>query len=116
MRNTIVKQLREGKVKLPGKDGKEVELPLKDLGIGYPVIVSDNIAMVPQQVMDPNAPEPKGNEQPKVLNLKRFDFTVQFAWSPTPPGKRAEMEQERAKAQPGALAADGAAAGTGGGQ
>jgi type IV pilus assembly protein PilM len=116
VRNTVIKQLREGKVKLPGKDGKEVELPLKDLGIGYPVIVSDNIQMVPQEVIDPNAPEAKGNEQPKMLKLKRFDFTVQFAWSPTPPGKRAELEQERAKAQRGALAADGATAGTGQGQ
>ena len=83
------------------------------MGIGYPVIVSDNINLVPETINDPSAPEPKGNEQPKMLTLKKFDFVVQFAWSPTPPGRRAEIEKEKAKAQTPALAADGAAAPTG---
>ena len=39
VRDTLVKNLQDGKIKLVDKDGKPEELTLKELGIGYPAIV-----------------------------------------------------------------------------
>ncbi|HEX3727592.1 MAG TPA: pilus assembly protein PilM [Pirellulales bacterium] len=115
VRDTLIKQLREGKVKLAGKDGKDQEVSVKDLGIGYPVIVSDEIKFTPEEHVDPNAgpPKPGPDGKPtaeKTITLKRFDFTVQFVWQPTTRSKRLEIQEQRAKAQNPSLASDAAAA------
>ena len=39
VRDTLIKNLRETKIKLVDKDGKPEELTLKELGIGYPTVV-----------------------------------------------------------------------------
>ena len=41
--------------------------------------------------------------EPKTLKLQRFDFKVQFVWTPTPPTERAKKreEEEKAKAEEG---------------
>ncbi|MGD9722216.1 MAG: type IV pilus assembly protein PilM [Pirellulales bacterium] len=119
VRDTLIKQLRDGKVKLPGKDGQPTEVSTKDLGISHPVIVSEIVA--PRLVELPGvAPAPDdANGVPRPAQVKRFDFILQFAWQPTPLGKRIEKAEERAKQQQEqqqqqqqqeALAADGAAA------
>ncbi len=53
VRQTIIKNLREGSVMLPNSDGEMVEVSMKDLGISYPVMVS-NYRPVPV-TYDPNA-------------------------------------------------------------
>ena len=111
MRDTLIKNLREGKVQLVGKDGKQTELSVKDLGISYPAIVSELGRPKPQEIIDPNsddkAAKPGEGSEPKKIVLQRFDFVLQFAWQPTPLSKRLEIEQQRAKQQTPALAADG---------
>ncbi len=117
VRDTLIKQLREGEVMLADKDGNPLKLTVKELGIGYPVIVSDIGSLIPWQIPDPNYvetprdPDDKTALPPRpMLNLKRFNFTLQFAWKPTPLGKRQEEKVKGAKTQGGALAS-GAAAG-----
>jgi type IV pilus assembly protein PilM len=117
VRDTLIKNLREAKIKLIGKDGQETELPIKELGIGYPVIVSEIRPLVPEQWVDPNAlstkglKDAKGNPVPDAqpVTLKRFDFTLQFAWQPTPLSKR--LEKQAQGQQTPALAADAQPAG-----
>ncbi|MFM8497661.1 MAG: type IV pilus assembly protein PilM [Planctomycetia bacterium] len=73
-------------------------VPVKELGIGYPVIVASSPVRnvrVPKegaaQPGEPGAPRPDlfpGAGQPEdlELTLKRFDFTLQFCWQPVSPG------------------------------
>ena len=117
LRDTLIKNLNEAIVELPGKDGKLAKVSIKDLGISHPVIVSQigTPRTIPYPAGDPIAEgtrNPDGSVTPaKVPELKRFDFIVQFAWRPTPLSKRLEAEELKAKekAQAGALAVDGAA-------
>jgi type IV pilus assembly protein PilM len=114
VRDTLIKNLVERKVKLRGPDGKEVEVSAKDLGISHPAVVSESIVVRDETFTLPassQAAPTKGAapvEAPTVT-LKRFDFTLQFAWKPTPPSKRREIEEQRAKAQSGALVSGAAA-------
>jgi type IV pilus assembly protein PilM len=114
VRETLIKNLRDSKVTLPAKDGQSMELALADLGISHPVIVSEIRPLVTEQRPDPNADAgAKASDgqplAPKTIDLKRFDFTVQFAWRQTPLAKRLENQQQRSKAQSAALATDGSA-------
>ncbi len=73
-------------------------VPVKELGIGYPVIVASSPVRnvrVPKegaaQPGDPAALRPElfpGAVRPEdtELTLKRFDFTLQFCWQPVSPG------------------------------
>jgi type IV pilus assembly protein PilM len=73
-------------------------VPVKELGIGYPVIVAASpvrTTRVPKEGAaapgGPQAPRPDlfpGAAQPEdlELTLKRFDFTLQFCWQPVSPG------------------------------
>jgi type IV pilus assembly protein PilM len=106
VRETLMKNLREKKVELADKDGKVTELPIKDLGIGYPVIISPMGRWVIEERDDPNAGPNGGGAK---LQLKRWDFVLQFVWQPTPPSKRLEKQQGGQNPQAPALA--GGAAG-----
>jgi type IV pilus assembly protein PilM len=115
VRDGLIKNLREAEISLPGKDGKLTKVPIKDLGIGYPVLVRSP-SLVSDPIPDPNeddAPPPtKAGIVPpvrKTLELKRFNFYLQFAWKPTPLSKRLDKEIERAKAKAGGALADTAA-------
>ncbi len=128
VRNTLIRELNSGKVILPTPDGQGVEpVAMKDLGIGYPVLVDPRKTIV-VQVVDPYAePEPTttmpGAAMPgmgmgmgmagmpgemsgmnqgrgKTITLRRFNFVVQFCWQPTPPTARHEKEEAAEQAQP----------------
>jgi type IV pilus assembly protein PilM len=119
VRETIMQKLRDGEVELVGQDGQTERLKISELGIGYPVIVSDIKPPVTVRMPDPNLIDVKPVEGQLAANmeieLKRFDFTLQFAWSPTPLSKRILNREQKAKGAAGELAADGAAAPAGGG-
>jgi len=117
VRNTLIANLHKAKVLLPTGDREGVELvPVKDLGICYPVLVNPgrvedvevenpNVdaqhveglrgggeAMGPMRPMGKKAAGPVKNN---VMKLRRFDFVVQFVWLPTPPTTRHEKEEEK---------------------
>jgi type IV pilus assembly protein PilM len=103
VRDTLVRNLRDKVVTLVGADGKEEKLALKDLGIGYPVIVKDSGRIFDREIPDPNYdPNVKNADgsaiAQKMIPLREFDFTLQFSWQPTPLSKREEIKAEKAKA------------------
>jgi type IV pilus assembly protein PilM len=70
--------------------GKRV--PVADLGIGYPIIMeSSTVRRVRIQKSKPTATAGDAGAPPaagdaETIELKRYDFTLQFAWQPTTPG------------------------------
>ncbi len=123
VRDTLIKNLRDAEITLLDKDGKSTKIPIKDLGIGYPVVpkpiekIKEELVENPDAVPPPSKPAAPGQQAvaapvPKIP-LHRFDFILQFVWKPTPPSKRQEIQEQRAKAaQNPALAAEGAPAGS----
>jgi type IV pilus assembly protein PilM len=95
VRDTLVKNLREKEIVLPGKDGKPEKMPLKELGIGYPVIVETSGKILDETLTD---------AERNTTSVRKFTFVVQFAWSPTPISKRIEARQQKASGQAPALA------------
>lgn len=111
VRKTLIKNLLEGSVMLPdGENGEMIEVPLTDLGISFPTLVTQ--LPILKVTYDPNAqPEEEGGtgrprrsfgaglgedglgglggapgeeEPPEMWELRRYDFVIQFVWKPTP--------------------------------
>jgi len=65
-------------------------VPVTELGIGYPIIMeSPKVQKVQIQRAKPTATATGGPAAPadaETIELKRYDFTLQFAWQPTTPG------------------------------
>jgi len=64
------------------------KVPVADLGIGYPIIMeSPKVQKVQIQKANPTAAGgPAAAADAETIELKRYDFTLQFAWQPTTPG------------------------------
>lgn len=106
VRTTLVRDLMKGIVQLPvsqGTDKKHVMkgVPIADLGISYPVIISNNPNRKDHRP-DPTV-DADDRSREKILELDRFDFTVQFCWQETPPSKR-QAKEDAAKAAAAAAA------------
>ncbi len=112
VREKFLKKLDAEKVPLPVGKNHAVELvPIKDLGISYPVLL--NASQITDEALpDPNAQSDDEEGQAprlKTINVPRFDFVVQFCWQETPPNVRAKKKAERAVAAAAAAAAAPAA-------
>jgi type IV pilus assembly protein PilM len=109
--NTFCRNLQIGQVELPdGDNGALISVPIASLGIGYPVIItrnSMNEVSYSSVAADANAAAGQGRGTdlgrggfnsnsgaagavPEVWKLRRYDFTIQFCWSPKPRGERRE--------------------------
>jgi type IV pilus assembly protein PilM len=109
VRDTLIKNLRETKIKLVDKDGKPEELTLKELGIGYPAVVSNSGGILNDEIPNPNfdpVASVEGDGQPRTISLRKFEFVLQFAWQPTPRSKRVELRQQKAAGQQAPSLAD----------
>jgi type IV pilus assembly protein PilM len=102
VRDTLIKNLRDAQIELPGKDGQVETMPIKELGIGYPVIyeTSGKILEIPQT-----------DAERKATALRKFTFVVQFAWKPTTLSQRIKAREKGASGQPAAALADAPAGG-----
>ncbi len=98
VRETLIENLRTKSIKLVDPNGNESEVSVKELGIGYPVILTNNEDYVETSIKDQD-----GN----LIPVKQWDFTVQFAWKPTGASKRRELKEQSQQAQAGGLAASG---------
>lgn len=122
VRETLLRNLIEGSIELPdGKDDDGASImesvPYGELGIGYPVVITKNsvypIEYDPQAVdgeqagRRPAAQRPRGGRrgrrpggaeaeanEPQIWKLRRYDFTVQFSWTPTLRSVRQRGEAE----------------------
>ncbi|MCA9246739.1 MAG: pilus assembly protein PilM [Planctomycetales bacterium] len=114
VRETLIKNLKDGVVQLPGPTpGEMEEVSMKELGVGYPVIVRapkiikvDLQKPAPQGATGTRAPgvgeggTGPGRAAEDIVSVKRFDFVVQFAWVETPPSARREAKQGESEEQP----------------
>jgi type IV pilus assembly protein PilM len=95
VREQFMKRLESDKVPLPvGKKHATVLVPIKDLGIGYPVLIRTS-QIYSDPLLDPEQEEegnPGEDPKPKLIPANRFDFTVQFCWQETPPSQRAQKK------------------------
>ncbi len=110
VRKTLIRNLLEKSVMLPdGENGELVEVPLTELQISHPVLVT--ALRIGDETYDPEAqPEDPSSgvttvrprptvgalggaalsegadieEPPEYWELRRYDFVVQFVWKPTP--------------------------------
>ncbi len=127
LKRTIIKNLELGKVTLPdGPNGKLVDVPIADLGIKLPVVVTHPkiqsvtyYAEVPDSTgpgagpARPPVPEAPGMlpggtgqaaEQQKMFKLRKYRFVIQFCWQPQPRGQRIEKMTQKKAAEPGTAA------------
>ncbi len=107
--NTFFKNLETGTVQLPdGPNGTLIDVPISDLGIKYPVIVTTEeikpVTYFPEatdvsatggmptgagtygrgeEAIGPGAP---GEKEPELWKLRQYDFIIQFCWQPQPRG------------------------------
>ena len=122
VRQSLIESLLNGSVELPdGPDNGMVTVTFAELGISHPVVITKN--KVVETEYDPNAAdngpaaggrrrggeagigsrpatrrraaddEDDEDDEPKTWKLGRYDFTVQFAWTPTPRHARQEARE-----------------------
>jgi type IV pilus assembly protein PilM len=99
VRSTLVKNLLGEGDKVPVAAGEKSGdlVPVADLGIGYPVLVlssplrkfqvqtgATGIAPGAGPRFDGGAADPSAG----TVDLKRYDFILQFTWQPTTPGSK----------------------------
>lgn len=94
VRNTLIKNLQQGKVLLPTPDGKTELVSMKDLGVSFPILVD------PPQVEEATAVNPyaEGSNAHASMPVRVFRFDVQFAWQPTSPSARQQKKIQAAQA------------------
>ncbi len=124
---TLIKQLEEGFVELPdGEDGKMIPVPLADLGISRPWIVRET--KIQDEVLDPTE-DPARQSGPSddwreddwretdgaewgsggasaPIQVRRYDFIVQFCWQPRTRSMRRRAAEQRAQAEQEQLAGE----------
>ena len=96
LRRTLIEALDGSMVRVPTADGKQmIEVPIRELGISYPVILQDSGGATEVQVpnakalADPAHPERKPDPAaPKMISQYKYEFLVQFAWQPKTPQAR----------------------------
>ncbi len=99
--NTLIENLQNKVVTVIDPKGAKIEIPIKELGISAPVILTENVQYTPVQVPD--------NDGNLTIDAKRWDFVVQFAWVPTTSNEREEKKKQKVEGdQPAELAAGGA--------
>jgi hypothetical protein len=127
IRNTIIKNLQTKSVVLPGMSGQSEVFTPQELGIGYVLLVSDEIPKK-ETITNPNAVPaekagvtggelPKGGKKeekvdpdnPPFFEAMRYDFTLQFTWQEKP--IRTRMEEKLKKLEADRAAALAAPAG-----
>ncbi len=117
--NTLIKNFEQGILKLPdGPNGELVEVPFSDLGISHPWLVSEtklrDESIHPEVgVLDGNSRERgggvqsyrrpssrgeegvEGEDKVEMIELRRYDFVVQFCWRPKTRSERRILAEER---------------------
>ena len=111
VRNELIRRLEQGKVELPTGPGKPTMwFTTKELGIHYPVIISDrrdpNYTVEVPGSGKPGSVRPGAGQKlgaagqpaagPKKYSGNAHRFTVEFAWQQIPLKKRLELREEQA--------------------
>lgn len=116
--NTLIKNLKEGVVLLPDGEGDAmIEVPMADLGISHPWLVEGS--SIEPEILDPEADLPDAGRRRSPINrpgisdpigeeelpesteieLKRYDFIVEFCWQPILKSQRRENAELKRQAE-----------------
>ncbi|MEQ8837668.1 MAG: hypothetical protein RID07_12750, partial [Lacipirellulaceae bacterium] len=123
---TFVKNLEEATVKLPdGPGGEEIDVPIADLGISYPFVshqkrLIKELKNPDEALLGPGGKprrttattedeDEEGEEVSKDIELQRYDFILQFAWTPKTRAEREEIRKQREIEEQEAAEAEAAA-------
>jgi type IV pilus assembly protein PilM len=107
VRNTLIYNLLNAKVKLPAKKPNDKgvmedvmeDVSMQELGITYPVLVN------PKKLEDEEIDNPSTSAESVggikadgsgKIRLQRFDFNVQFCWQPKSPSERRALKEKEA--------------------
>ena len=121
--NTLIEKLEAGTFELPtGENGELEKVPFADFGIFHPWLAYGGRLW--DEEIDPEGqlggsiprsrafPEPGSEEttevveeESKIIELKRYDFIVQFCWQPRTRLQRQEIAEQRRLAEEQAAAA-----------
>lgn len=124
IQKTFFKNLKDGTVKLPdGPNGQLVDVPISELGISHPVVVTANQIDKVQYLKEPADASGTGQSRRRmstfapqvgvgsgqgsdseVLNLRQYDFVIQFSWRPQPRAERREKWTQKGDVVPGTAA------------
>jgi len=122
IKQTFFKNLENGSVKLPdGPGGELMDVPIADLGIKFPVVVTTaTTRKYTYSLRPPDAATggsmystlespyaapygtaaatttATGVEDPNLIELREYEFIIQFAWQPQPRSVRQEKRAQRA--------------------
>lgn len=122
VRKTLLRNIEQGSVMLPdGDNGEMVDVPLSTLGFSHPVLITalsiNSVRYNPEASSEEDAGRGVGSPMgggmpgfgvgmrggldaegedtgPKIWELRRYDFVVQFAWKPTPKQERKDGPKE----------------------
>jgi type IV pilus assembly protein PilM len=130
--STFCEYLENGSVRLPdGPDGKMVDVPISALGISHPVVVTkeriEDVSYLAEPGDAGEGGRPAGQSyairggrgggaapgapaQPKTLDLRQYDFVIQFCWQPKPRGERPTEWAQQQGELPETASLDGAGA------
>jgi len=108
VRDTLVKNLETGKVRLPAGQGQPPqELTFRELGVYFPSLVApgnieDVELKIPATLQDAEASKSSAAGKPgdaKAMKVRKFDFLVQFCWKPVPLSDRTQRRSSEPSAQ-----------------
>jgi len=108
VRDTLVKTLETGKVRLPAGHGQPPqELTFRELGVYFPSLVApgnieDVELKIPATLQDAEGLRSSAAGKPadaKAMKARKFDFLVQFCWKPVPLSDRTQRNSSEPSAQ-----------------
>ena len=120
VKRTLIENLEKGSVMLPeGEGDNPIPVSFADLGISHPWLAVDT--QLTDEIIFPDgeggaagragrgygeggrgvaarrSEAEEGEDAPKPIELKRYNFVVQFCWQPTTPSERVVIRENRAK-------------------
>jgi hypothetical protein len=129
---TFFENLENATVRLPdGPTGELVEVPIAELGIRCPVVVTKARIEDAKYLTEPGSTEDGGRgtggrtvfssggrgggdssdgASSKTWNLRQYDFVIQFCWQPKPRGQRREEWAQQGREFPETASLDEAGA------
>ena len=98
LQRTLIRNLKLANI-LVGPPGKQISIPIQDLGIRKPTVVSKDLPGFNENEKEDNPffdKEKKTDPEKNPMKLVRYNFVVQFAWLDTEAMKQEQQQDQNA--------------------